>query len=94
MAGRRQQFEDLVAVEQRRGHQRQRFATGIAEHDSLVTSAFIIVARGIDALGDVGGLGVQQHFDLGVLPMEAVLLVADVLDRGARDGFDFGGADR
>ena len=35
----------------------------------------------------------QQHFDLGVLPVEAVLLVADILDRLARDLFHFGRAD-
>ena len=84
-----QQFEDLVAVEQRRRHQRRGLAAGIAEHDALVARAFILVAASIDALGDMGRLGVQQHFDLGVLPVKAFLLVADVLDGGARHGFDF-----
>ena len=83
-----QQFEDLVAVIERRRHQGRGLAAGIAEHDALVARAFILVAGGVDALGDMGRLGVQQHFDLGVLPVKAVLLVADVLDRGARHFFD------
>ena len=38
-----------------------------------------LLPAGIHALGDVGGLLVQQHLDLGVVPVEAVLLVADSL---------------
>ena len=89
-----QQLQDLVAVEQRRRHQRRGFAAGIAEHDALVARAFILVAAGVHALGDMRRLGVQQHFHLGVLPVKAVLLVADILDGGARDLFDFRRADR
>ena len=37
-------------------------------------------AAGIDARGDIGRLGVEQNLDLAVLPVEAVLLVADVVD--------------
>ena len=73
--------QDLVGVVQRRRHQFRRFAAGVAEHDALVASPLVLVAGGVDALRDIGGLGVQQHFDLGVAPVEAVLLVADVLDR-------------
>ena len=36
----------------------------------------------------------QQHFDLGILPVKAILLVADILDGGAGDRFDFLGGDR
>ena len=81
-------FEDLVRVVDRRRHQLRRFAAGVAEHDALVAGAlFLVVAGlvGVDALGDVGGLRMQQHLDLGLVPVEAVLLVADVLDRHARD---------
>ena len=73
-----------MRVIDRRRHQLGRLAAGVAEHDALVAGALVLVAGGVDALGDVGGLRVQQHFDLGVAPMEAVLLVADVLDRRAR----------
>ena len=79
---------------QRRRHQDRGFAAGIAEHDALVARAFILVAAGVDALGDVRRLGMQQDFDLRLLPVKAFLLVADILDRGARHGFDFLGADR
>jgi len=86
-----QQFEDFVAIEQRRRHQRGSLAASIAEHDALVARAFILVAAGIHALGDMRRLGVQQHFDIGVAPMKAVLLVADILDRLARHVFDIAG---
>ena len=93
-AGLGQQLQDLVAVMQRRRHQHRGFAAGIAEHDALVARAFILVAAGVDALGDVRRLGVQQDFHLRRLPVKAVLLVADILDGGARHRFDFLRADR
>ena len=76
-----------MAVVDRRRHQVGRLAAGIAEHDALVAGAFLALPVGgiVDALGDVGRLGVQQHVDLGRLPVEAVLLVADGADRLARD---------
>ena len=79
-AGVGKRLQNLVGIVQRRGHQVRRLAAGVAEHDALVASALVLVAGGVDALCDVGGLGVQQHLDLGVLPVEPVLLVADVLD--------------
>ena len=83
-----------MAVVQRRRHQDRGLAAGIAEHDALVARAFILVAAGIDALGDVRRLGMQQDFDLGGLPVKTLLLVTDILDGGARRRFDFLGADR
>ena len=77
-----------MGVVDRRRHQLGRLAAGIAEHDALVARALILVAGGVDALGDVGGLGVQQHVDLALLPVEAVLLVADRLDRAAGGRLD------
>ena len=59
-----------------------------------VASAFVLVAGLIDADRDIGRLGVEQDLDLGGLVMEAVLLVADVLDGGAGRGLDPGGIDR
>ncbi len=55
-------------------------ATGIAEHDTLIAGALILVALGIDALGDVGRLWMNEGLDLHLLPMKAVLLIADILD--------------
>ena len=75
----------LVGVVDRRRHQLRRLAAGIAEHDALVAGAFVLVAGGVDALGDVGRLGVQQDLDVAVFPVEAGLLVADVPDREAGD---------
>ena len=81
-------LEDLVGVVDRRRQQFRRLAAGIAEHDALVAGAVILVAGLVDALRDVGRLRVQQHVDLGLLPVEAVLLVADRLDRLARGRLD------
>ena len=81
-------LEDAVSVEDRRRHQLRRLAAGVAEHDALVAGALVLVAGGVDALRDVGGLGVEQNFDLAVLPVEALLLVADVADRRTRQVLD------
>ena len=79
--------QDLVGVIERRRHEFGRFPAGVAEHDALVACPLVLVAGGVDALRDVGGLGVQQHLDLRVAPVKAVLLVADVLD-GVPDDVD------
>jgi hypothetical protein len=73
-----------VAVLDRRRHQGFGFAAGVAEHDALVARALVLVVLGIDALGDMRRLRVQQHLDFGALPMKAILLVADVADRKPR----------
>ena len=65
-----------------RRHQRLGFCAGIAEHDALVAGALVLVAGGVDAGGDVGGLRVQVNIHRGGLaPGEAFLVVADILDR-------------
>ena len=84
----RDRAQDLVRVIERRRHVFRRLAAGVAEHDALVAGALVLVAGGVDALGDVGGLRVQQHFDIGVAPVETLLLVADVLDRLANGRID------
>ena len=89
----RNDAQDLLRVLDRRRHQLRRLAAGVAEHDALVAGALVLVAAGVDALGDVGRLLVQQHLDLGVAPMEAFLLVADRLDRRARRLLDRLGAE-
>ncbi len=87
-AGVRQVLENFVGVEHRRRHQRRGLVGGVAEHDALVAGALFLVVAGLQrvhALRDVGGLRMQQDVDLRLLPMEAFLLVADVLHRQARD---------
>src|SRR5271154_6221353 len=76
----RNRAQDLVRVIERRRHEFWRLTASVAEHDSLIARALVFVAGGVDALGDVGGLGVQQHLDVDAAPMKAALLVADVLD--------------
>ena len=95
LCGLGQQFEDPVGVIDRRRHQVGRFAAGIAEHDALVAGAFFALPVGgiVDALGDIGRLAMQQHVDLGVLPVEAGLLVADIVDGLAGRGLELGGID-
>ena len=80
--------QDFVRVVERRRHQFGRFAAGIAEHDALIAGALVLVAGGVHALRDVGGLRMQQDLDLRVAPVEPLLLVADVLDRLARRRLD------
>jgi hypothetical protein len=80
LAGGGEVFEDLVRVVDRRRHQLGRLAAGVAEHDALVARALVLVAGGVDALRDMRRLSVQVDLDLGLLPVEAFLLVADILD--------------
>ena len=71
-------LEDLVAVVERRGEEVGGLVGGVTEHDALVAGAFVLVAGGIDALRDVRRLAVEMVFELGGLPVEAVLLIADL----------------
>ena len=71
-------LEDLVAVVERGGHEVGGLVGGVAEHDALVAGAFVLVAAGIDALRDMRRLAVEMVLELGGLPVEAVLLVADL----------------
>ena len=88
MTGLRYLAQDFVRVVERRRHQFGRFAAGVAEHDALIAGALVLVAGGVHALRDVGGLRMQQDLDLRVAPVEPLLLVADVLDRLARRRLD------
>ncbi len=88
-----QHLEDLVGEEDRGRHERAllvdlALGAGEAEHHALVAGAFLLAAfllLGVDAHRDVGRLAVQQHFDVGAVIREAVLVVADVLDHIACD---------
>ena len=77
--------EDLVGVVDRRRHQLGRLVAGIAEHDALVAGALFLVAGRHRRPGRYRRTGRAVDLDVGVLPVEAVLLVADVLDRHARE---------
>ena len=88
-----QHLEDLVGEIDRRRHVgalliHLALGAGVAEHHALVARAFLVTALlflGIDAHGDVGRLAVQQHFDVGAVIGEAVLVVADILHHVACD---------
>ena len=75
--------QDGVRVVDRRRHQRVGLAAGVAEHHALVAGALVLVAGGVHALGDVGRLRVQVAGDVRLVPAEAGLVVADVVDRHA-----------
>ena len=77
-----QPAQDLVGILQGRRHQGGGLVAGVAEHDPLVAGAFVLGVGGVDALGDVAGLAMQVTGVLRLLPVEALLFVADVLDRG------------
>ena len=89
----REHLQDLVREVDRRRHERVLFidlalGAGEAEHHALVAGAFFLAALhflGVDAHGDVRRLAVQQHFHVGAVMGEAVLIVADVFHDTARD---------
>jgi hypothetical protein len=81
-------LQDLVAVIERGRHQLGSLVDREAEHDPLVAGALVLVARCIDALGDVRGLAVEVVFEARTLPVEAGLLIANALDRVADDLLD------
>ena len=80
-AGIGQNLQDAVRIMERSWHEFRRFTAGIAKHDALVTRAFVLVAGGIDTLGNIGRLGMEQNLDIRIFPMEAGLFIADILDR-------------
>ena len=81
-------LEDPVGEMNGGRHQRRGLAAGVSEHQALVARPLVLVPGGVDALGDVRGLRVEVDPDLGVPPVEPLLLVADLADRFARPAFD------
>ena len=73
-----QTAQDRMGVMDRCGHQFRRFIGGETKHNALIACAFVLVFRCVHALGDMGGLFVQQVGDFHGLPVEFVLLIADV----------------
>ena len=90
MAGFGEGSQYSVGKLDRGGHQLGGFAARIAEHHTLVAGALVLVAGGVDALGNVRRLGVHMDPNLGLLPMESVLFVPNFLDRGAGHVLDDG----
>ena len=84
----RHTLENLVRIVERRGHQVGGFVGRIAEHDPLVARAFVLVGAFVDALRDMRRLAVQIIFEAELVPVEAGLFIADVLDRAADGRFD------
>ncbi len=80
--------EDLVAVVERRRHQVRGLVAGEAEHDALVARALVLVLAGIDALRDMRGLRMEMVGEVEAVPVEAVLLIADLLHDAADGRFD------
>ena len=89
----RKAVKNTVGVINRGRHQLRRFSAGVTEHDALIAGTLVLVVDGVDPDRDIGRLGVQQHLDFGGLPVEALLLIADVLDGGTRRLLDGRGFD-
>ena len=81
--------QQLVAEGDGQRHQLGGFVAGVAEHQALVAGALFLVQAFafVDALADVGALGVQGHQHRAVvgLKADAGFGVADVLDHAADD---------
>jgi hypothetical protein len=91
---------ETVGQPDRHGHEVFGLVDGVAEHHSLVAGALAVevflgalgplLVRGVDALGDVGRLGVDRRHDAAGVAVEAdgLAVVADALDRLAHDRGD------
>ena len=82
-------FQNLVAVIKGGRHQVGRVVGGVSEHDTLIASAFVLVAACIYALRDVRGLSVEVIFKAQSFPMETILFITDPLHRFANGAFNF-----
>ncbi len=87
MAGFGQGTQNSVGKMDRRRHQDVGLGAGIAEHQPLVAGAFVLVARGVYPLGDIGRLVMDVDFNVRVFPVKAVLFVADFPYAGPGDFF-------
>ena len=77
-----------MGVVERRRHEGLGLAAGVAEHDALIARALVLVAGLVHPHGDVGRLGVHVDLNVGPGPVEALLLVPDLADAGAGEGFE------
>ncbi len=77
-----------MAVIERRRHEVGSLVAGEAEHDALVAGALVLGVAGVDPLGDVRRLRVEMVGEVEPVPVEPVLLVADLADHAAHRGLD------
>jgi hypothetical protein len=82
-------LENFVAVIKRRWHQIRGFVGGVTKHDTLVASAFVLVAGCVDALRDMCRLAVEVVHESQCFMMETGLFVADFLYSAADGCFNF-----
>ncbi len=94
MAGFGELAQHRMGEMDRRRHQGLGLGAGVAEHHTLVAGALVLVAAGVDTHGDVGRLLVDMNGNFRVLPVETILLIADLLDRLAGDFLHARGIDR
>ena len=87
MAGLGERLQNGMGEMDRGRHQHLGLAAGVAEHQALVAGTLVLVASGVDALGDVRRLAVHVDLHLGLLPVKPLLLVANLTHAGARDLF-------
>ncbi len=90
-----EQLQDTVGIIDRRRHEVRRFLAGVTEHDALVAGTLValLVGRVVHTLRDISRLRMQENVDLGGLPVETILLVADIADSFAGGGFELRGID-
>ena len=82
--------ENFMRKSNRCRHQLFGLATGIAKHNALITCPFILIAAiAVNALRNMRRLSVHAHHHFSILPVKAVLLIANIFDRSARQGFHF-----
>ncbi len=72
--------QDTMRKLDRCRHQFICFVTSVTKHDPLVTSAKVFFTSRINTLSNINRLFMHMAVDLGRLPVEAFLLVANVTD--------------
>ncbi len=73
--------QDIVGIKDRSRHQNCRLTTGIAKHNSLISSPLILASRGVNTLSNIGRLGMQSAINLDFLPIKSLLLVSYIANR-------------
>ena len=81
-------FENLVRIMDCRRHQDIGLAAGIAEHQTLITCALILVVTFIDAHRDIGRLLMKVVLEFQMRVMKFFLLIADIGNGTANRALD------
>src|SRR5215213_4331503 len=82
-------LQNAMGVVDRRRHELRGFITGITEHDALVARTLVLVANGVHALGNIGGLAMQQDLHPGIAPVKPKLLITNVFYCSTGGRFNF-----